>query len=65
MTGDKIGTAINIGLAAGLLDSKEVMTQNVIKEAANNTKLVEELMECQARIRYERMCESMGTPKVL
>lgn len=26
LTGDKIGTAINIGLAAGLLDQKDKMT---------------------------------------
>jgi len=36
LTGDKIGTAINIGLSAGLLDDKDVMTQHIIREADDN-----------------------------
>lgn len=33
LTGDKIGTAINIGMSAGLLDSDEVMNKHIIKES--------------------------------
>lgn len=41
LTGDKIGTAINIGLSAGLLDNKDKMTMHIIKEAVEPTDLLE------------------------
>lgn len=36
LTGDKIGTAINIGMSAGLLDDSDKMTQYIIKEATDH-----------------------------
>lgn len=43
LTGDKIGTAINIGFSAGLLDNDENMDQHIIREDANVDKLIDEL----------------------
>lgn len=40
LTGDKIGTAINIGLSAGLLDQEKDMTMHVIREGVDQKKLV-------------------------
>jgi len=43
LTGDKIGTAINIGMSAGLLDDSDKMTQYIIKEATDHESLSNEL----------------------
>lgn len=43
LTGDKIGTAINIGLSAGLLDNKELMKMHIIRESVDQKKLMTEL----------------------
>jgi magnesium-transporting ATPase (P-type) len=43
LTGDKIGTAINIGMSAGLLDNSEKMDQYIIRESNHIDKLIEEL----------------------
>lgn len=45
LTGDKIGTAINIGFSAGLLDNDENMDQHIIREDANVDKLIDELSQ--------------------
>ena len=45
LTGDKIGTAINIGMSAGLLDNSEKMTQHIIREATDQNKLSKEISE--------------------
>jgi magnesium-transporting ATPase (P-type) len=43
LTGDKIGTAINIGMSAGLPDNSEKMDQYIIRESNHIDKLIEEL----------------------
>ena len=45
LTGDKIGTAINIGLSAGLLDHKDYMDIHIIREAEDHQKLVYEILQ--------------------
>lgn len=40
LTGDKIGTAINIGMSAGLLDNEDKMDKYIIKEEANIKKVI-------------------------
>ena len=55
LTGDKIGTAINIGLSAGLLDQEKYMTQHIIREAADHVTLVKELIEVQTKLLREEV----------
>lgn len=50
LTGDKIGTAINIGLSAGLLDPQEKMDMWVIRESSDHLKLVHELLEVHKQL---------------
>lgn len=55
LTGDKIGTAINIGLSAGLLDNAKKMTMHIVRESLDPTKLFEELANASASITKEKM----------
>lgn len=50
LTGDKIGTAINIGLSAGLLDPKDQMDQYIIREDESRSRLKVELDESLKKI---------------
>ena len=45
LTGDKVGTAINIGLSAGLLERKEEMDQHVI-DGKEESQIKFKLDEC-------------------
>lgn len=55
LTGDKIGTAINIGLSAGLLDNDKKMTQHIIREATDYDKLSAELSEIKSKMTTDEM----------
>lgn len=55
LTGDKIGTAINIGMSAGLLDSSEKMNQYIIREAAKIENLITELSDILGKIKKNDM----------
>ena len=50
LTGDKIGTAINIGMSAGLLDNKDQMDQYEIREEADIEKLIQEVNHIKGKI---------------
>ena len=51
LTGDKIGTAINIGFSAGLLDNEDKMDQHIIREDSDVNKLIDELSEISGKLK--------------